>query len=58
MFSVGSERGLNSIVLAASAVFPLIAVTLSVIVFKERLVANQLAGVVLVVGGLLLLGLG
>jgi multidrug transporter EmrE-like cation transporter len=33
-------------------------VTLSVVVFKERLVANQLAGVVLVVGGLLLLGLG
>lgn len=58
MFSVGSERGLNSIVLAASAVFPLLAVTLSVIVFKERLVANQLVGVVLVVGGLLLLGLG
>jgi drug/metabolite transporter (DMT)-like permease len=58
MFSVGSERGLNSIVLAASAVFPLIAVALSVIVFKERLVANQLVGVVLVVGGLLLLGLG
>ncbi len=57
-FSVGSERGLNSIVLAASAVFPLIAVALSVIVFKERLVANQFVGVVLVVGGLLLLGLG
>jgi drug/metabolite transporter (DMT)-like permease len=57
MFSAGSERGLNSIVLAASAVFPLIAVTLSVIVFKERLVANQLVGIVLVVGGLLLRGL-
>jgi drug/metabolite transporter (DMT)-like permease len=57
-FSAGSERGLNSIVLAASAVFPLIAVTLSVIVFGERLVANQVVGVVLVIGGLLLLGLG
>ena len=57
-FSVGSERGLNSIVLAASAVFPLIAITLSVIVFKERMVTNQVVGVVLVVGGLLLLGLG
>ncbi|HEX4942450.1 MAG TPA: EamA family transporter [Actinomycetota bacterium] len=57
-FSVGSERGLNSIVLASSAVFPLIAVALSVIVFKERLVANQIVGIVLVVGGLLLLGLG
>jgi drug/metabolite transporter (DMT)-like permease len=57
-FAAGSERGLNSIVLAASAVFPLIAITLSVIVFKERMVTNQLVGVVLVVGGLLLLGLG
>ena len=57
-FSIGSERGLNSIVLASSAVFPLIAVALSVIVFKERLVANQIVGIALVVGGLLLLGLG
>ena len=57
-FSVGSERGLNSIVLASSAVFPLIAVALSMIVFEERLVANQIVGIVLVVGGLLLLGLG
>jgi uncharacterized membrane protein len=57
-FSAGSERGLNSIVLASSAVFPLIAVTLSVLVFKERLVANQVVGIALVVGGLLLLGLG
>jgi len=57
-FSAGSERGLNSIVLAASAVFPLIAVTLSVIVFRERIVTNQVVGIVLTVGGLLLLGLG
>jgi drug/metabolite transporter (DMT)-like permease len=57
-FSAGSERGLNSIVLAASAVFPLIAITLSVLVFKERMVPNQVAGVALVIGGLLLLGLG
>jgi uncharacterized membrane protein len=57
-FSAGSERGLNSIVLAASAVFPLIAITLSLIVFKERMVTNQVVGVALVIGGLLLLGLG
>ena len=57
-FAAGSERGLNSIVLAASAVFPLIAITLSVIVFKERMVPNQVVGVALVIGGLLLLGLG
>jgi len=58
MFSAGSERGFVSIVLAASAVFPLIAVALSIAVFKERVVANQLLGIALVVGGLLLLGLG
>ncbi len=58
MYSSGSERGFVSIVLAASAVFPLIAVALSIAVFRERIVANQLVGIVLVVGGLLLLGLG
>lgn len=58
MFSAGSELGFVSIVIAASAIFPLIAVVLSILVFGERVVANQVAGIVLVVGGLLLLGLG
>lgn len=57
-FSAGAERGFVSIVLAASAVFPLIAVVLSIAVFGERVVANQVVGIVMVVGGLLLLGLG
>lgn len=57
-FSAGAERGFVSIVLAASAVFPLIAVVLSILVFGERVVANQIAGIAMVVGGLLLLGLG
>jgi drug/metabolite transporter (DMT)-like permease len=57
-FAAGSERGFVSIVIAASAVFPLIAIVLSILVFEERVVANQVAGIVLVVGGLLLLGLG
>jgi uncharacterized membrane protein len=57
-FSAGAERGFVSIVLAATAVFPLIAVALSIAVFEERIVANQVVGIVLVVGGLLLLGLG
>jgi uncharacterized membrane protein len=57
-FAAGSERGFVSIVLAASAVFPLIAVVLSIAVFKERIVANQVLGIALVIGGLLLLGLG
>jgi uncharacterized membrane protein len=58
MYSIGAARGFISIVLAASAVFPLIAVALSILVFGERVVANQVVGIVLVVGGLLLLGLG
>jgi len=57
-YSIGAERGFVSIVLAASAVFPLIAVVLSIAVFEERLVANQVVGIGMVVGGLLLLGLG
>ena len=57
-FSAGAEGGFVSIVLAASAVFPLIAVVLSIAVFGERIVPNQYAGIVLVVTGLLLLGLG
>jgi uncharacterized membrane protein len=57
-YAVGAEQGYISIVLAASAVFPLIAVALSVATFHERLVPNQYVGIALVVGGLLLLGLG
>lgn len=57
-YSIGSTREFVSIVIAASAVFPLIAVVLSILVFGERIVANQIVGIGLVVGGLLLLGLG
>ena len=56
--SVGSERGFVSITLAASAVFPLVAVVLSFLILHERLVANQFAGIALVVCGLLMLGFG
>jgi drug/metabolite transporter (DMT)-like permease len=57
-YSIGATRDFVSIVIAASAVFPLIAVVLSILVFGERIVANQIVGIGLVVGGLLLLGLG
>jgi uncharacterized membrane protein len=54
--SVGSERGYVSVTLAASAVFPLVAVVLSMLILHERLVPNQYVGIALVVVGLLLLG--
>ena len=44
--------------LAASAVFPLIAVLLSHVTLHERLATNQYVGVGFVVLGLLMLGLG
>ena len=42
--------------LAASAVFPLVAVVLSVLILHERLVPNQYVGIALVAMGLLMLG--
>jgi uncharacterized membrane protein len=56
-YSAGAAQGYLSIVLAASAIFPMVAVGLSMIFLGERLVANQYLGVVAVVGGLLLLAL-
>ena len=56
-YSIGASRGLLSVVLIASAVFPLVAVALSVWLLHERPVANQYVGIGLVVVGLLVLGL-
>jgi drug/metabolite transporter (DMT)-like permease len=56
-YSIGSERGFLSIVLAASAVFPMIAVAGSVVFLGERPVPNQYFGVAVVAVGLVLLGL-
>jgi drug/metabolite transporter (DMT)-like permease len=56
-YSIGASRGLLSVVLIASAVFPLIAVALSVALLHERPVANQYVGIAFVVAGLLVLGL-
>ena len=57
-YSAGAENGSLSIVLAASAVFPLIAVLLSHLTLHERLATNQYVGIAFVVLGLLMLGLG
>jgi uncharacterized membrane protein len=56
-YSAGATRGYLSVVLAASAIFPAIAVALSVVFLKERLVLNQYLGIAVVIGGLLLLAL-
>ena len=56
-YSIGSERGFLSIVLAASAVFPMIAVAGSVAFLGERPVPNQYVGVAVVAVGLTILGL-
>lgn len=56
-YSIGAAEGLLSIVLIASAVFPLVAVGLSIAVLHERPAPNQYVGIALVVSGLLVLGL-
>ena len=55
--TVGAEAGFVIPVLIASAVFPLIAVALSVAFLHERPVPNQYVGVVLTVVGLLIVGI-
>lgn len=57
-YSIGASQGLLSVVLIASAIFPLIAVALSIAILHERPVPNQYLGIALVVAGLLVLGLG
>jgi uncharacterized membrane protein len=58
-YSLGAQRGYLTVVLAASAVFPVIPVVLSHVVLKEeRLAANQYVGMGLVMAGLLVLGIG
>ena len=56
-YSIGAEAGFVIPVLIASAVFPLIAVALSVAFLHERPVPNQYVGVVLTVVGLLIVGI-
>jgi drug/metabolite transporter (DMT)-like permease len=55
-YSRGSELGLISIVAAVSATFTLIPVAGGILLFSERPAANQLVGLVLVIGGLATLG--
>jgi drug/metabolite transporter (DMT)-like permease len=56
-FSRGSEVGVVSIVIAVSATFPLIPMVGGMIVFGERPARTQLAGALLVIAGLAVLGL-
>jgi len=58
LYSIGAERGLISIVTAASATFVIIPVAAGIAFLGERPAPNQLLGVGLVVVGLLMLGLG
>src|SRR4029450_2988846 len=57
-YARGTELGDLSIVSAGPAIFPLIPVVGGIMLLRERPAASQLAGVTLVVGGLLLLGRG
>ena len=58
VYARGAEVGFVSIVTAASATYPLIPVLGGLHLLHERLAPSQLAGVALVVLGLVMLGLG
>jgi drug/metabolite transporter (DMT)-like permease len=58
MYSFGAEVGLISIVTAASATFVLFPIVGGIALFGERPGPTQYAGIALVIGGLLMLGLG
>ena len=57
-YSIGNETEFASILFVSSAVFPLLAVILSVAFLHERPVPNQYVGVALTVVGLAVLGVG
>ena len=56
-YSIGNETEFASVLFVSSAVFPLIAVALSVAFLQERPVPNQYLGVGFVVAGLVALGM-
>lgn len=57
LFNRGTELGYVSIVAAAASLYPLIPIAGGIVLLHERLARNQLAGIGVVVGGLLVLGL-
>ena len=57
-FSRGAEIGVISIVAAASTSYPVIPILGGLIIFQERLEVSQIAGLVVALVGLLVLGLG
>ena len=56
-YSIGNETEFASILFVSSAIFPLLAVLLSVAFLHERPVPNQYVGVAMTVVGLVLLGM-
>ena len=51
----GTEVGIIAIVTAAMTVYPLVSIMGGLLIFRERLARNQMIGVAIVLGGLLLL---
>jgi len=56
-FNYGASKGIVSIVSPVSALYPIVTVLLATIFYKEKLVANQIAGIVLTIVGLLVLSI-
>lgn len=57
-FSRGGQAGLVAVTAAVSSVYPVIPLVGGVLLFGEHLTRRQLAGVALIIAGLVLIGLG
>lgn len=57
-FNYGASKGIVSIVAPVSALYPVITVVLATLFYKEKLVLNQILGIVITITGLMLLNSG
>jgi drug/metabolite transporter (DMT)-like permease len=57
-FARGGQIGLVAVTAAASSAYPVIPLVGGVLIFRERLMGQQIGGAVLILFGLILLGLG
>ena len=57
-FARGDQVGLVAVTAAVSSAYPVIPLIGGLLVFGERMARQQMAGAILIVAGLILLGLG
>ena len=57
-FARGGQVGLVAVTAAVSSAYPVIPLVGGLLIFRERLLSQQVGGAILILAGLILLGLG